>query len=84
MHSIPDRGRRTLQAKMQMVNTSMVGIVGALDRALATNNLEKVPPDMTRRIHLPCLPGDQCAPVIRLVEWPAYICLFDCQAASAS
>ena len=31
-----------LQAKMQMVNRNMVGIVSALDRALATNNLEKV------------------------------------------
>ena len=28
---------------MQMVNRNMVGIVSALDRALATNNLEKVP-----------------------------------------
>ena len=27
---------------MQMVNKNMVGIVSALDRALATNNLEKV------------------------------------------
>ena len=39
-----------MQAKMQMVNKSMVGIVGALDRALATNNLEKVPPDLPRHL----------------------------------
>jgi len=38
---------------MQMVNKSMVGIVGALDRALATNNLEKVPPDLTRHLRSP-------------------------------
>lgn len=34
--------RLDTQAKMQMVNKSMVGIVSALDRALANNNLEKM------------------------------------------
>ena len=31
-----------LQAKMQTVNRSMVNIVGALERSLAGNNLEKM------------------------------------------
>jgi hypothetical protein len=31
-----------MQAKMQTVNRSMVNIVGALERSLAGNNLEKM------------------------------------------
>eukprot|EP00884_Botryococcus_braunii_P022534 jgi/Botrbrau1/8965/Bobra.0148s0077.1 len=34
--------RLDTQAKMQMINKSMVGIVKALDKALQTNNLERV------------------------------------------
>ena len=39
----PDPGRLLPpQAKMQSVSKSMVGIVSGLDRALASNNLEKM------------------------------------------
>ena len=39
--------RLDTQAKMQTVNKSMAGIVKALDKSLASNNLEQVDPTST-------------------------------------